>query len=449
MTKKTVITYGTFDLFHEGHKRILERAKSLGNFLIVGVTAEAYDHGRGKLNVKQSLMERLDNVRRSGLADKLIIEEYEGQKINDIQRYDVDIFTLGSDWEGKFDYLSQYCEVTYLERTRGVSSTELRNKENGIVKIGIVGTGRIAERFVPEARFVSGVTIHNVYSRKVTSASAFAKNHELPHFEENFQHLLESVDAVYIATPHETHYDYAAAALESGCHVLCEKPLTLSSNQTRRLFDLAEEKELVIFEAIKTAYSPGFSRLTAIARSGLIGDIVDVDATFTKLESKDSRELSDRAHGGSFTELASYPLLAIFRLLGNDFKKVNFFSKKDQDTGLDIFTKATLEYREASATMKVGLGAKSEGGLVISGTQGYIYVPAPWWKTEYFEIRHENPADNRKFYFKFDGDGLRYEIAYFLQAISNNSSSMEHILKSDSIAIAGLIEDFISDREIP
>lgn len=115
-----VITYGTYDLFHDGHKRLLERARALGDYLIVAVTTENFDDARGKLNVQQSLMDRIRNVQESGLADEVIIEEYEGQKINDIQKYDVDIFAIGSDWLGKFDYLGDYCKVVYLDRTKGV-----------------------------------------------------------------------------------------------------------------------------------------------------------------------------------------------------------------------------------------------------------------------------------------------------------------------------------------
>ncbi|MDR1797164.1 MAG: aminotransferase class V-fold PLP-dependent enzyme [Clostridiales Family XIII bacterium] len=125
---KKVITYGTFDLFHYGHLRLLERAKALGDWLIVGVTSERFDKERGKQEVRQGLMDRIENVRQTGLADEIIIEEFTGQKKEDIQRYGADIFTVGSDWEGKFDYLRQWCEVVYLPRTEGVSSTELREQ---------------------------------------------------------------------------------------------------------------------------------------------------------------------------------------------------------------------------------------------------------------------------------------------------------------------------------
>ena len=115
---KKVITYGTFDLLHHGHINLLKRAKELGDYLIVGVTGEAYDKRRGKLNVQRSTIERIEDVRSTGLADEIIIEEYEGQKIDDIQKYGIDIFAIGSDWKEKFDYLNEFCQVVYLERTK-------------------------------------------------------------------------------------------------------------------------------------------------------------------------------------------------------------------------------------------------------------------------------------------------------------------------------------------
>ena len=104
-----VITYGTYDLLHYGHIRLLERAKALGDYLIVGVTADDFDITRGKINVQQTLIERIEAVRSTGLADEIVVEEYEGQKIDDIQRLHIDIFTVGSDWIGKFDYLNEFC----------------------------------------------------------------------------------------------------------------------------------------------------------------------------------------------------------------------------------------------------------------------------------------------------------------------------------------------------
>lgn len=445
---KKVITYGTFDLFHEGHYRLLERAKKLGDYLIVGVTTDNFDDARGKLNVQHGLMERIDNVLKSGLADEVIIEEYEGQKINDIQKYNVDIFAIGSDWVGKFDYINEYCEVVYLERTKGISSTELRAENQGILKLGVFGHGRIASRFVVESKYVSGVNVEGVLGINEDSLKRFASENELKFYETDVDKFLEKVDAVYIASPHLSHYGYIKQSLLAGKHVLCEKPMVLKKAEAIELFALAKELNLVLLEAIKTAFAPGFIRLVSLAKSGLIGEIKNVDATFTKLVSGDIRELKSNTAGGSVTELATYPLLAIVKLLGLNFVDINSYSYFDEKSGIDMFTKMNIEYKGAIATAKVGLGVKSEGDLIISGTKGYIYVPAPWWKTEFFEVRYEDSSNNNKNYHKFEGEGLRYELSDFVSMIRQNETETYKLSSKESIKIIEIIEKFLNEENV-
>ena len=221
-----VITYGTFDLLHEGHYKLLQRAKQLGDYLIVGVTSEEYDQARGKLNVMDSLMTRIENVKKTGFADEIIVEESQGQKFRDIKKYNIDIFTVGSDWTGKFDYLKEYCKVIYLERTKNISSTMLRTQKTSIQRIGIIGTGRIANRFVTEATLVSGVNTQSVYNPHINSAQIFANKWGIDAYD-NLEEFYNSLDIAYIASPHETHYTYIKQALKHGKHVLCEKPMCL------------------------------------------------------------------------------------------------------------------------------------------------------------------------------------------------------------------------------
>ena len=127
---KRVITYGTYDLLHEGHINLLRRAKALGDYLIVGVTNDSFDRERGKLNVRNNVLERVEAVKSTGFVDKVIIEDYVGQKIDDVLKYDVDIFAIGSDWEGKFDFLKEQCEVVYLKRTPEISTTKIKTELN-------------------------------------------------------------------------------------------------------------------------------------------------------------------------------------------------------------------------------------------------------------------------------------------------------------------------------
>ncbi len=440
---KRVITYGTFDLLHQGHINILKKAKALGDYLVVGVTGDDYDYSRGKLNVFQSLAERIENVKKTGYADEIIVEEYLGQKVSDIQKYNIDTFVVGSDWKGKFDYLKEYCEVIYLNRTKNISSTELRNKKNNVLRLGIIGNGRIAARFLKESKYVSGIDVCSVYGRNEEKVKQFYEKFELCYYFTNYEKFLDTVDAVYIATPHTTHYEFAKKALLRNKHVLCEKPLTLSEDFARELFSIAEKNKLILMEAIKTVYAPCFNKLINIAKSGIVGKIVDVRATFTKLiDDKSLREYNLQLCGGSFTELATYPLCVIIKLLGSDIKEIYLKSIFDKYTNVDIFSKMNIEYTEAIATLTVGIGVKSEGDLVISGTKGYIYVPAPWWKTEFFEVKAEDPGKVQKFFTKFDGDGLRYELSEFVKSINRGYSSYK-LSSNESILIAKIMEYFL------
>mgnify|MGYP001475983839 FL=1 len=437
---KKVITYGTYDLLHQGHINLLRRAKELGDYLIVGVTSDSFDHGRGKLNVRNNVLERVEAVKRTGYADEIIIEDYLGQKIDDIQKYDVDIFAIGSDWKGKFDYLNEYCKVVYLPRTEGVSSTMLRAESQEIFKIGIVGSGRIAKRFIPEAKVVSGVEIVSVFNQNIIEANAFAEEFEINAYSDNYEDFLKTVDAVYVASPHLTHYNYTKRALLSGKHVLCEIPFTLSAAQAQELYDIAEENNLVLLEASKTAFCPSFNHLVTLVKSGVIGDVVDVKASLSKMVSAPIRELNADMAGGAMNEHAPLNLMAIIRLLGKDINKVDFYSKVEN--GVDIYTKVNIEYPHATSSATLGIGVKTEGNLVVSGTKGYVYVPAPWWLTDYFEIRYEDQTKNKKFFYSYDGDGLRYEIQEFMSMIVNNRKSSYKLRRSESIAIAKIIEKF-------
>ncbi len=417
MTK--VITYGTYDFLHEGHIRLLKRAKALGDYLIVGVTADGFDMARGKINVGQSLMERVEAIRQTGLADKIIIEEYEGQKIDDIRRYEVDIFTVGSDWVGKFDYLNEFCKVVYLDRTEGISSTDIRS-HNQELRIGLVGETNIVNKFKNECRYVNGVSIAGIFASSSVSLDEELKN--LASDSVSFEELLDKCDAVYIASKPSEHYSQVKKALEKGIHVICESPIVLSVSQYEELKKMADDSNLVLMDGIKTAYSLAFNRMMLLIKSGIIGEVLSIDTTCTSLTDFDGNKLPSHIWN-SVTAWGPTALLPIFKILGTDYTQTMRFSKTlPGHADFDLFTKVSFLYDNGVASIKVGQGVKSEGEMVISGTKGYIYVPAPWWKTDYFEARYENPAENRRFFYQLEGEGIRYEILSFLNLIKGRKS---------------------------
>ncbi|MBC8620206.1 Gfo/Idh/MocA family oxidoreductase [Parabacteroides faecis] len=441
-----VITYGTYDLLHQGHINLLRRAKKLGDYLIVGVTNDNFDRDRGKLNVRNNVLERVEAVRATGYADEIIIEDYIGQKIDDIQKYEVDIFAIGSDWEGKFDYLNEFCKVVYLPRTKGISSSMLREGSQDEVRVGIIGCGRVAKRFPMEASVVSGINLVAVYDININAAMLLSKSNSNIEVYSDLADFYTAVDAVYIATPHLSHYDYIKESLRFQKHVLCETPMVLCGNHAIELYELAEKQGLILMEANKTAHCPAFNHLMVMIKSGLVGDIVDIEASLSKLwdDKKDLRELDPEQAGGSLYELGSYPLLPIFKLLGVNYENLNIYSRMDNN--VDMYTKGVFRYPKATCSFKVGLGVKTEGNLVISGTKGYAYVPAPWWKTDYFELRYENQNDNKKYFYKWDGAGLRYEIQEFISCIVNKRFSSTRLCRKESIRMAEVMQQF-SERE--
>lgn len=443
---KKVITYGTYDLLHQGHINLLRRAKELGDYLIVGVTSDSFDSGRGKLNVRNNVLERVEAVKATGFADEIIIEDYVGQKIDDIQKYNADIFAIGSDWEGKFDYLNEFCEVVYLPRTQGISSTLLRSETTLNVKLGIIGCGRVADRFPSEADVVSGIEIVTTYDIDYAKACEFSAKHNIKSCNRDLADFYGNIDAVYIASPHLTHYNLIKESLNQGKHVLCETPMVLKEEEATELFKLAESKELILMEANKTAHCPAFNHLMVMIKSGVIGEVVDVEASLSKLWDDDMslREFDVAQAGGSMYELSSYPLLPIIKLLGTEYENLNLYSRIQNE--VDMYTKGVFRYPHAVCSFKVGLGVKTEGNLVISGTKGYAYVPAPWWKTDFFELRYEDQNQNKKFFYQWDGAGLRYEIQEFISCIINHRYSTSRLRRRESVCMAKIMEQFTNRK---
>lgn len=441
-----VITYGTYDLLHYGHIRLLERAKALGDYLIVGVTSDSFDLTRGKINAQQSLMERIEAVRATGLADEIIVEEYEGQKIDDIKRLGVDIFTVGSDWKGHFDYLNEYCKVVYLDRTEGISSSELRAEKREL-RLGLVGESTTLNKFAVECGFVNGIRIVGYCSSDTTFFSEQLL--ELNIKSDELEDLLPHVDALYISSHPSKHYDLIRKALNAGKHVMCESPIVTKVSHYEELKQIAKKQNCILMDAIKTAYSSAYHRMLLIIKSGAIGDVVSVDSICTSLsdlEMKKGKDLSNTWN--SLCAWGPIAMLPIFQILGTKYNSKMITSLLDpKHVGFDLFTKIAFVYPHAVASLKVGKGVKSEGELIVSGTKGYVWIPAPWWKTEYFEVRYENPADNKRYFFQLDGEGIRNEIVNFVKSIETGDH-LSHIDEEISTSIIQVVEDSSSSNII-
>ncbi|HJB27565.1 MAG TPA: adenylyltransferase/cytidyltransferase family protein [Candidatus Blautia faecavium] len=426
---KKVITYGTFDLFHQGHYNIIKRAKELGDYLIVGVTSESYDIERGKLNVRDSLLKRIENVRKTGFADEIIIEEYQGQKVSDIIKYNIDILVVGSDWRGKFDYLKNYCEVRYLERTKNISSTQLRG-EGTIYSVGVVTDDSNDSGIVVESKFVSGVHVESVFSQDQTVAEEFCEKYELDSYSTDYEKFLSSLDIVYIKPELKNRAAYIEKAIEKGKYVISDSPMTLEPETLKGLFAKAVEHKVVLVEKIMLVYLRAFNQLVWLTHGDLVGKVVSVKCAISQ---------DDFDGGKTFNETVVYAICAIIKLLGMKCTEVTSNPVKDEN-GKFIYDMITMKYPGALATIEIGSTVDIENELVVIGSKGRVTIPNDWWNTGYFEAKVEGREFLKRYSFNFEGNGFRYLLQELMIMISDKRTECTRLFYEESQALVQILK---------
>lgn len=201
----------------------------------------------------------------------------------------------------------------------------------------------------------------------------------------NEDELMEQVDAVFIFEPIDRHFHPIMNALDHGCHVFCDSPVFLSRKQAEEALSLAKTKGLLVFDGLKTLHFPAFEHLMVMSTGVHVGKIVDIDVACSQIpQGWDASEAG--IYDGAFYDWGATALMPAVKLLGCDFNDLAFHVHSEE-SGADSFTRMTARVGDASVSVRVGKGVKTEGEMVITGTKGYIYVPAPWWLTDYFEVR--------------------------------------------------------------
>ena len=431
---RRVITYGTYDLFHQGHYNILKRAKEQGDYLIVGVTSESFDLERGKLNVRDSLLKRIENVRKTGFADEIIIEEYQGQKLSDILKYKIDCLVLGSDWRGKFDYLKQYCDVVYLERTKNISSTQLRN-EGKTYRIGVITDVDTDGGIVWESKYVSGLHTESVFSESEEQAKVFCTRYELDSYWTDLPAFLSGVDMVFVHVKEAKRYDYAKAALLEGKYVICDTPVSSSPEGLRELMALAQEKGVMLLESIPMVYLRAFNQLVWQVNEGLVGKVLLVECSISG---------DDYAAGTlSLSDPLSSALCCVIKFLGKDYLDMRVERVGEGEARLDIIT---FRYADAVAFLKVSKGLEVPPSFRILGTGGTIIVPQDWWNTGYFEAKLGDADQLKRFCFNFEGNGLRYLLQEMMIMISDGRTDNARLFPDEALTVSSLEEEIYHTR---
>lgn len=442
---KKIITYGTYDMLHEGHINILKRAKERGDYLIVGVTSEDYDRSRGKLNVVESQEQRVSAVEALDFVDKVILETHKNQKQEDMIKYNIDEFVIGDDWVGKFDYLNEYTKVVYVPRTEGISSTALREKSVKNISIGIVGANGDSRRFLREAVHIMRIKISSLYDENKKDLKKFKDQYSYINIYEEYNRFLESnIEAVYIASNIDRHYEHIVHALKAGKHVLCENPLAINNKKVKELFKIAKKENKLLLMAMKTAFAPAFNKMLQELDKGTIGKVREVRSTFTSLYKERGFPKRYVANGAT-NLLMSYPALLVQKVAGKA-KNINYFDQRNRD--YDTSNRAISAHKKGIIGIStVGIEMKSDGHAVISGTKGYIYIPAPWWLTSEFYIKFEDNTKDIHYEYQFEGDGLRYMIAEFISLIRRDQVESKRLTMKEIIDMNLFIANYNKDKK--
>ena len=317
--------------------------------------------------------------------------------------------------------------------------------------IGIIGCGKISQvRHIPEYHSNPNAQIIGYFDLAPERAAQMAAKYGGQVFD-SIEALLADprIDAVSVCVANNMHADVTVAALKAGKHVLCETPLALKKADCEALTAFAGQQGLILMEALKTAFSTAYRRLILLLKSGKIGDIVSVEASCTSLQELSG--LSKEAllsHWNSITDWGPTGLLPVFQLLGTEYTgKLVHSRMHPSDAHFDLFSRIDLEYPGAVASVKVGKGVKTEGELIVSGTDGYAYVPAPWWKTDFFEIRHEHADDNQRYFYQLEGEGIRNMLAVFFQA-AVHGVRYQTIEENVTKGIVTVLEDYYEEKDL-
>lgn len=313
------------------------------------------------------------------------------------------------------------------------------------MKWGIMATGSIARKFATTVNQMKeeGQCLVAVASRTTEKAAAFAEEFHIPTALDSYKALAENdhVEAVYIATPNNMHYENAKMCLMAGKHVLCEKPFTTNASQAAELYRLAEMKGLFIMEAFWIRFLPVLDRLQQLITTNTIGDVkyVRSDYGFIANGTRKDRKFDSALGGGALLDIGIYNL-GFVQMIMKDAPTTFTSSVHINDYNTDDFSIVTLEYsnnRSAVITTSIGLNIPREAAII--GTKGSIFLP-DFQKAETMTIR-PNTGDSYDISIPFDINGFEYEIREMQRCVEKGLSASSIFTPKDSVTVLQTLDD--------
>ena len=312
------------------------------------------------------------------------------------------------------------------------------------IRWGIMGAGRIAGWFSEGLTVAEGAVRYAVASRTLEKGVAFAETYGYEKAYGSYKELLqdEKVDVVYVATPVREHYACVKACLDAGKHVLCEKALTVNSQQAGELISLAREKKLCLMEAMWTKCQPVFRQIRKWVADGVLGDIQAVDIRFYTAAWKNHRLYKHELAGGALLDLGYYPVTVACSLLGNQPEKI-FSHSVIGSSHVDLLDSIVLEYENGKfAHLSCGLGSEKMVSLYILGTKGRITMQQEFFfqatKAEVLDFDNEVLAS---FSGPFLKNGYEFEAIEVMECLNQGKTESETVRQDDSFAVMRILDE--------
>ncbi|MGO4921058.1 Gfo/Idh/MocA family protein [Maribacter spongiicola] len=268
-----------------------------------------------------------------------------------------------------------------------------------MIKWGIVGAGNIAHSFSKDLALVNGSKLVSVASRNLEKAQAFADEYSAPNAYGSYEELFKSntVDVIYLATPHTSHATLSIAAMKAGNAVLCEKPMGVNRQEVEEMITVAKENNVFLMEALWSRFNPTIKKVKELVDNGTIGDIgyLHADFAFYALDRDESgRLLNPDLAGGSLLDIGIYPIFLAYLMLGmpKDIKATANFYK----TGVEVQCSMIFNYNNAQAILYSGLNSNSEKKAEIAGSEGSLFIHSRWHETTGYTIEKDGESTSNE-----------------------------------------------------
>lgn len=314
-------------------------------------------------------------------------------------------------------------------------------KKAPTIKWGIIGLGRIAHQFAKELQLVNGTELVAVASRSKENAESFAKNYHCPKAYDSYEAILndDTIDIIYIATPHDSHATLTMQALEKNKHVLCEKPIALNYSDAEKMIAASKKNKKFFMEAFWTRFNPSFKETLSKIKQGELGKVqyINADFAFVGNENEKNRLFDLKLGGGALMDIGVYPLFLAYTILGIpekiDAKSIFHTSGVDKQTAM------ILQYPDAQAILYAGINTTSEMKATISGTEGRINLNPTWHMAESYTVIKDNMEI--KYDFPTKGMGYTYEIEECHQCIQNKAIESQLWSHKNSLELIKIVNE--------